>query len=242
MRLDRHGLLALTIIWVSLLAGLGVAVAGEGPVLRVGLLLSGFEPSYGQVEQAFLAGMRDRLRRGPEPDGRASLRAPAAPAHGCPCQGPGGTEPRCDRHRLHRLDTSGAAGNDPHPDRHGQRRRPGRAGLREEPGEARHERDRAVEPVPRANAQDAGTASRGRAAGPAHCRPRQHAEHGARASVDQRGHRGAIAQDRSRTRRDARTGGVHAGAERLASARANAVFVLPDDPALHNLALVWSPG
>jgi putative ABC transport system substrate-binding protein len=60
MRHDRRGLLALAILCVALLSWLGVTVAGaERPALRVGLLLSGFEPSYAHVEQAFLGGMRE---------------------------------------------------------------------------------------------------------------------------------------------------------------------------------------
>jgi putative ABC transport system substrate-binding protein len=54
--------LAYTIVLATMLCVVGVASAGdEGPrkTLRVGLLLSGFEPHYIQVEHAFLAGLRD---------------------------------------------------------------------------------------------------------------------------------------------------------------------------------------
>jgi putative ABC transport system substrate-binding protein len=62
MRHDRRRLLTFSIVCVFLVAGAGVAAGRDerpGPPLRVGLLLSGFEPSYAQVEQAFLGGMRD---------------------------------------------------------------------------------------------------------------------------------------------------------------------------------------
>lgn len=62
MRHDRRRFLTFSIVCVVLVAGGGVASGRDerpGPPLRVGLLLSGFEPSYAQVEQAFLGGMRE---------------------------------------------------------------------------------------------------------------------------------------------------------------------------------------
>jgi putative ABC transport system substrate-binding protein len=62
MRHDQRRILAATMACVVLLWGAGIAAARDerrAPPLHVGLLLSGFEPHYAKVEQAFLAGMQE---------------------------------------------------------------------------------------------------------------------------------------------------------------------------------------